>query len=381
MRLRLYATGGTLLLATLLASGGLVAVTAGIASAALPPFDPSGNGATQGTLSLYDSTGVVVTGGPLSTLPAYALADTDSGRNGDTAATLYAATPQEGVNPFLWPTGKISLTSTYPDSSAPGPLHNNAHALAGGIYKWLDPGVAGSYAASFPNTNATASWQDLYQLRLLTSGVGQPADSQRYSSATISIDTGNDTWAQVYPVPGASAPTVDTPATITGTKRVGFTVMCDASFIGADSVGYKWFRSGTAINGATASAYKLASADYKALIKCRATGTNTAGATATTSAESTVGLGDALVATTNPSISGTPKPGKVLTVNPGVWTPAASSYKYQWYKGPNKITGATAKKYTVLNGQVGAKLSCKVTAIKKGYASGVKKTAAVTIVT
>ena len=150
MRLRLFTTGGTILLATLMAAAGLVAVTADMASAAVPPFDPAGNGATQGTLSLYDAAGAKVTGGALSTLPAYALANTDNGRAGDTAATLYAATPQEGVNPFLWPTGKISLTSTYPDAGAPGTLHNNPNALAGGIYKWLDPAVSGSYAAGLP---------------------------------------------------------------------------------------------------------------------------------------------------------------------------------------------------------------------------------------
>ena len=45
----------------------------------------------------------VVTSGLIAEAPDYAVADTDSGRTGDTLASLYAATPTEGVDPGNWP--------------------------------------------------------------------------------------------------------------------------------------------------------------------------------------------------------------------------------------------------------------------------------------
>jgi hypothetical protein len=379
VRLRLYVTGGVLCLATLIALASMALFTVGMAEAAVPPFDPAGNGATQGSLALYDIAGNPVTSGALSAPPAYALATSDTGRSGDSLATLYAATPQEGVNPILWPTGQISAPHAYPSASAPGTLKNNSHGLATDIFLWLDPNDPDSYAGSFPNTNATASWQKLYQLRILTSGPGQAVDPQRYSSATIAVDTTTSTWTQVFPELGAGSPTVDSPAAVTGTTRVGYTVACAASFTGATSTTYKWFRGGVEISGATASTRKLAAADFKQAVKCRATGTNTTGSTPTTSPAVSVGVGKALVASTNPTISGKPRPGKVLTASSGRWTPSATSYKYQWFRGAKAISGATSKSHKVKNSEVGKKLACRVTAIKKGYADGVKKTATVTV--
>jgi hypothetical protein len=177
---------------------------AGQALAAPSPYDPSANGATQGTLSFYDATGNQVTTGPLATPPAFALADTDTGRAGDTQATLYAATPVKGADPLTWPNDIMSVTHPYPDSSAPGVLQNNPHALAAQIFQWFD---SNGYPGSFPNNNSDAAWQNFYQLRILTSGPGQAVDPSRFASATIEVNSANNTWTQIYPAPPAKAPT------------------------------------------------------------------------------------------------------------------------------------------------------------------------------
>jgi hypothetical protein len=197
-------------------AGTLLAVGGGVASAStLSPFDPpapvtaDGNGATQGTMSLYNAAGNKITSGTLATPPAFAKADTDTGRAGDNIATLYAYTPKEGVVPLSWSGAQISTGSTYPTSSAsvPANLRNQPQALTGAtgagfsIFNWF---AADGYPADFPNTNTTPAWQNLYQLRLYTTGPGNSLLVGRYSSATIQVNTAAGTWTQVYPEPVAA---------------------------------------------------------------------------------------------------------------------------------------------------------------------------------
>lgn len=197
---------------TLAVAGSMVIGFGGVASAATPPYDPASNGATQGTLSLYNASGQQITTGSLSTPPAYVQADTDTGRPGDNKASIYAATPVKGANALTWPNDLIASAKTYPDASAPANLQG-ALALGSGIFSWLDPSDPDSYATAFPNTNSDPLWQNLYQLRILTSGAGQAVDPSRYASLSIQIDTSAGTWTQVYPT------VADTPTTTTLTAN------------------------------------------------------------------------------------------------------------------------------------------------------------------
>lgn len=195
--------------ASALAIAGTLLVSAGgVANAAtISPFDPpnGANGATQGTITFYDAAGNTVTSGPVGTSPAWALADTDNGRPGDTLATMFGATPEKGVNPGNWNSTQLGASSSYPKTSAaPANLLNRTQALAKGAFGgWMDPDSG--LPAFFPNVNTDPAWQNLYQLRIYTSGPGQALDSSRYSSATVQI-TGN-TWQQVYPEVVAGATT------------------------------------------------------------------------------------------------------------------------------------------------------------------------------
>ncbi|MEE1805159.1 hypothetical protein, partial [Streptomyces sp. BE133] len=51
-----------------------------------------------------------------------------------------------------------------------------------------------------------------------------------------------------------------------------------------------------------------------------------------TTAPVTIATGSAPKATTQPTISGTAKVGRTLTAAHGTWTPAPTSYAYQWYE-------------------------------------------------
>ncbi len=90
-------------------------------------------------------------------------------------------------------------------------------------------------------------------------------------------------------------------------------------------------------------------------------------------------LGAALAVARKPALSGLHTTGKAEAVSTGTWSPAATSYDYQWYLGTAKIARATSSRYTPPASDRGKKLHCVVTARRAGYASGSYATPSVTL--
>jgi len=70
----------------------------------------------------------------------------------------------------------------------------------------------------------------------------------------------------------------------------------------------------------------------------------------------------ALVVVVPPTVSGTPEYAATLTANPGQWTPAASTYAYQWLRDGQPIARATAQTYEPGLDDLGHALAVTVTA-------------------
>lgn len=62
-----------------------------------------------------------------------------------------------------------------------------------------------------------------------------------------------------------------------------------------------------------------------------------------------------------PVVTGTNTVGSVLTTTNGTWV-GASSYAYQWYQGSTLLSGETASTYTIVVGDAGLAITCRVTA-------------------
>ncbi|WP_090857748.1 hypothetical protein [Nocardioides lianchengensis] len=69
---------------------------------------------------------------------------------------------------------------------------------------------------------------------------------------------------------------------------------------------------------------------------------------------------ESLVADVLPSISGVARPGAVLDANPGIWSPAATSYEIRWMIGSELI--GVGRTLTVLPEHVGGQIRLQVTA-------------------
>jgi Big-like domain-containing protein len=172
-------------------------------------------------------------------------------------------------------------------------------------------------------------------------------------AATVSIDV-----AQQLP-PANTAPPV-----ISGTLQSGQVLSCDP---GAWSGGapqtyaYRWERDGSPIAEATAADYATQSADQGHTLLCSVTATNAGGSAAADSAGAPIPAPAAIVR--KPAISGTRAPGRRLTCASGTWSGTAPlTYSYQWRRVGAAIAGATASTHIVAVADVGASLTCVVTA-------------------
>lgn len=75
-----------------------------------------------------------------------------------------------------------------------------------------------------------------------------------------------------------------------------------------------------------------------------------------------------------PAITGTTTQGQTLTCSSGTWS-KSPSFAYQWNRNGSAIAGATAATRLLAAGDVGATLTCTVTATKSGV-SAVRTSAA-----
>ncbi|WP_194745737.1 hypothetical protein [Thermaurantiacus tibetensis] len=178
--------------------------------------------------------------------------------------------------------------------------------------------------------------------------------------------------------PVAAPPVHTSPPAIVGVPRVGLTVGARPGVIlgvPEPAVTYQWRRGASDIPGATAALYTLAPADLGALVSCRLTATNSAGASSADTAqigpvtEGEPAPADPPVNVVMPGITGTPTVGETLTCSTGTWTGTAPiTYAYQWQRAPaasgpwSNITGATASSYTLVAADDGQHIRVRVTA-------------------
>jgi surface antigen len=172
-----------------------------------------------------------------------------------------------------------------------------------------------------------------------------------------------------------------TKPTIAGTPQVGKTLTASVTgWSPSDAtMGYKWKRNGTAIDGATNKTYVLTAADLGASLTVVATGTKPGYTSMAHISSSTAKVRAAtLTATPNPTITGTAKVGQTLTAKTGSWAPAPVTLAFQWSRNGKPVANATKSTYVITSADKGAAVSVVVTGTKAAYTSVAKVSASVT---
>jgi hypothetical protein len=163
---------------------------------------------------------------------------------------------------------------------------------------------------------------------------------------------------------------------ISGTSRVGATLVAAAgAWSPAATFAYQWSAGGVEVVGATAAQYVPEPADQGKPLTVTVTGTAQGYQNAARTSAPTVPVtGAPFSATPQPTVTGTPRVGAPLTVQPGAWTPNAT-FSYQWSANGTPITGAITPRYTPTAGDLGARLTVRVTGSAPGYASTARTSA------
>ncbi|MFJ2234357.1 Tat pathway signal protein [Streptomyces sp. NPDC087859] len=160
---------------------------------------------------------------------------------------------------------------------------------------------------------------------------------------------------------------------VTGTAKVGAKVTASPGSWSAvpSSYTYQWKADGTPVSGATGKSFTPPASVVGKKLTVTVTAVKEGWQSGTaTSAAVTVAKGDAPKASKVPVISGTAKVGKTLKASKGTWSPAPTSYAYQWYANGKVISGATKSSLVLKSAQKGKKITVKVIAHRTGHKDG-----------
>lgn len=160
---------------------------------------------------------------------------------------------------------------------------------------------------------------------------------------------------------------------VSGTVAVGRVVSCVATAGGSQT--YKWLINGVVQSGYAGYSATIPASWLSKSLSCTDTVTVAANHVDQTSAGRAVALGAALRVTVRPTLAGIFRVGKLVSCRHGSWSPAATTYSYQWLRDGRVIRAATKATYRLVRADRGHKISCRVVARRTGYHYGTATTA------
>ncbi len=237
---------------------------------------------------------------------------------------------------------------------------------------WSLPGVTTSYQWFSDNVEIPGATGQTFVPALAQAGTTIHA---RVSGLVVGLPLVS-VITNYLPIPKAPAQELGATSqpALSGTPKVGRALTVADPAWNADGVEqtYQWLRDGAPITGATTASHLLAPADLGRAISVTVTGTKEGWTSATVDSNTlTATVGDAIVATAQPRVTGTPTLGQTLSATPGTWgTGETPAFGYQWLRDGATISGADRASYVVTPADLGRELSLRVTATRTAYAPG-----------
>jgi hypothetical protein len=177
-----------------------------------PAYEPDSH--SIGSLTFYDASGNVVTGGADWTNPFKYVAASSAGRSGSTKAQIMYAFPDHSkADTTTWNHTSLTSSTAYPVAS-PASLASNPNPIAtisspGGTSQADMSAAAGSAVL-----DTTAGYANLFEVRLFDTGGGNAITLGSYWSADVSFDENTGAWQVAYPVPSQTQTELDLAASV-----------------------------------------------------------------------------------------------------------------------------------------------------------------------
>jgi hypothetical protein len=179
-------------------------------------------------------------------------------------------------------------------------------------------------------------------------------------------------WSALTADVASGGPTATAAPVLSGSARIGSSLSVSTGTWSPAATGYRYqwqvgFGSGwVTIAGATGATFTPTQSQLGGVVRAGVTATNAYGSTTAWTAMSSIVQSAGPTATSGPVLSGTPRVGSRLSVTTGTWSPAATSYTYQWQVGFGSgwitIPGAAGSTFTVTQSQAGGAIRAGVTA-------------------
>lgn len=300
----------------------------------------------------------------------YKLVDADAGRKISARVTSMPRKSYDGTKTYV---PSVTFTQLY-DVPIPASLAKHPMPKISGSGLLSEKLTATLDSAVFPKAKKSYQWMmNGKPIKGAIATTFTPGLAQNYQTVSVRVTING---VQSAPVVMDSSPRKITMGklsaakpTISGTAKVGskLTAKAAAANKPGAKLTYIWLRNGKAIYQQHKNTYTLTPADLGKKISVDAQYTsNFYDPTVVRSNAKTIAAGT-LAVTKKPVVSGKKVVGKTVKVSAGSYAPKAEKTTYQWLRNGKNIKGATKSSYKVAKADRRAKLTVKVTAVKKGY--------------
>ena len=230
-------------------------------------------------------------------------------------------------------------------------------------YQWLRDGAAipGASSADYMLTSTDLG----KKLAVVVTGMKVGYQKRQVSSVASLVSAGELSQSSV--------------PQIVGKMFVGKDLAVDPGVWDTGTIlAYQWLRNGAPISEATATTYKLTSADIGQSISVRLTGSKQGYVSVSKTSHAITASKGEMENIPTPTISGVAKVDQMLTAQTGVW-PSGSRITYQWLKNGQALDGQTQMTYLLTASDVAAKISIRVTGSLEGFSDATKTSIEVTV--